>query len=68
MVWRSIDTAPKDGNTLILGAMGDFQIYLCHWSETFNDWAEDGFNDPLTGVTPTPWMPKPNAPGAFQGW
>lgn len=81
MSWQSIETAPKDGKTIILGAVGDFQIYLCRWVEDKSLaegglWIENGFNDPLVGVIPTHWMPVPEPPsgralesvGAEQVW
>jgi len=53
---RPIETAPKDGQVIILedGAMGTYEV--AHWSP-FGEWV--GENGEPSKITPTHWYPMP---------
>jgi hypothetical protein len=58
--WRPIETAPKDGATILVSA-GGF-VYAVAWDDDIEWWAvDDNKNGPyrLRGVSPTQWMPAP---------
>jgi hypothetical protein len=61
--WRPIETAPKDGTMFIIFQAeedGDHWFDLVSWSETENDWIDDGGTLSCDG--PTHWMPLPEPP------
>lgn len=71
--WQPIETAPKDGTTVIVGRnMGDFFGFVrgTGWFEGdpksfMSGWVSRGFTDPpgeLGLAHPTHWMPLPTTP------
>lgn len=68
MEWQPIDTAPKDGTTIIIGGcVNGPAVRTAHWGGgAYNhsakhydrDWADGG----NYGFKPTHWMPLPAAP------
>lgn len=75
--WQPIETAPKDGSTVIVGRdMGDFGFvrgygYFNGKPGAFiSGWITRGFIDPpgdLGLANPTHWMPLPTPPAAQKG-
>lgn len=65
MVWRSIDTAPKDGTPVLVA---DMNVWMT--AATFLPcdmcWVEHTASG-LKLNDPTHWMPLPAPPGSFQG-
>lgn len=62
MDWQPIETAPKDGTVILIGAHLGIDIGL--WADWLNGWideAQSGYHDPNW---PTHWMPLPNPPSA----
>lgn len=58
--WRPIDTAPKDGTTILVSA-GGF-VYAVAWDDDADWWVvDDNKNGPyrLREAPPTEWMPAP---------
>jgi hypothetical protein len=71
--WQPIETAPKDGRSII-GWNGD-RVAEMSWTDTRDDndnygWCESGFTDGgmlywcnnIADPTPTHWMPLPEPP------
>ncbi len=66
--WQPIETAPKDGTSVLL--CDEYGMQVCVWSETsvhgFMDWvygACDGeYNFRHAFDSPTHWMPLPDPP------
>jgi hypothetical protein len=58
MSWQPIETAPKDGTSLLV--YSDERIIAAFWSVPADDWAEvvHGY----TFYPPTHWMPLPEPP------
>lgn len=75
--WQPIETAPKDGSTVIVGRdMGDFGFVRGYGyfegkpSSFISGWVSRGFIDPpgeLGLANPTHWMPLPTQPAAQKG-
>lgn len=70
MVWKTIDTAPKDETYILIYQSGVLEpsIYVAMFDES---WSNDGWwmvcdgknpELPLRGPAPTHWMPLPDAP------
>lgn len=67
MVWRPIDTAPKDGTDVLAFQRWDdradrilvMQFNNGRWRTNIHSFVP---------FDPSHWMPLPAAPGAFQGW
>lgn len=68
--WQPIDTAPKDGTRVLLGAPQ--HVAGAKWldmqrveygvvTQDLSYWQIEGFDWPI-GVQPTHWMPLPNPP------
>lgn len=75
--WQMIETAPKDGTLIDMWARrettGKFRRYTdCKWgrrtfgSEYIGEPCWLGLLDPYSIITPTHWMPLPEAPSFFQ--
>ena len=72
MEWQPIETAPKDGRSLLLTDESiptrDVEYQICFvgsWSATVNDWADDyNLSRGLSGedFIITHWMPPPEPP------
>ena len=65
--WRPIETAPKDGTLVIVGAPG-YASVSARWgweSPWIDGWWCDGHRSDAVGpeFTPTHWMPLPPPPG-----
>ena len=68
MKWQSIETAPKDGNyVLVFCPVGPNSIEIAHWSAAddivYTD--DDGwYRDTMSALSsePSHWMPLPDAP------
>ena len=75
MEWQPIETAPKDGSSILIydpddghGAGEEPVIYVCYWKEGMSrrrgitgSWTEaDG--EMYTTFIPTHWMPLPKPP------
>ncbi len=60
---RPIETAPKDGQVIILedGAIGTYEV--AHWSP-FGEWV--GENGEPSKITPTHWYPMPRDESVLQ--
>jgi len=67
--WRNIDTAPKDGSEVILGARGT--VWSGYWENQPNHWDETGWyeEDARQGHyyhrhpgQPSHWQPFPDPP------
>lgn len=77
--WQPIETAPKDGTTVLLwwrSEYGDIAYWACATWEVFSDgsggWVGESFHatEPKTwmrliGEKPTHWMPLPPQPGGL---
>lgn len=65
--WLDIETAPKDGTSVLLGAAGN-QTVSAEWREDvwFRGWLCGGHRSDCYGpnFVPTHWMPLPSALGA----
>ena len=68
--WRPIETAPKDGDGIVLGEPGDG--WAGYWEKTPNHWGEVGWQceDARQGhfmhrhpVAPTLWQAMPTPKG-----
>jgi len=61
--WQSIETAPKDGTTVLLYAPG-WESPRTGWTYGKDDWQECPFHhDPArTDYRPTHWQPLPAPP------
>lgn len=68
MEWRPIETAPKDGSSIM--AVVDGKITTAYWSADGWIWVLSVIPwicDALDGmVSPTHWMPLPNGPDLIQ--
>jgi hypothetical protein len=68
--WQPIETAPKDGTTIILWLGSSWNsVAYAYWFEPFGTWVRDGFeplpDDEWFGIgalIPTHWMSAPGAP------
>jgi hypothetical protein len=68
MNWQPIETAPKDGTSVLLADNDEIQI--CQWSERnvfgVREWCyghcEGEYNSRYTFDCPTHWMPLPEPP------
>jgi hypothetical protein len=62
MVWQPIETAPKDGNCVLVAnpkATAFSGFYVAFWSKDDNRWLYSTY----TAVpNPTHWMPLPEPP------
>lgn len=77
MEWQPIETAPKDGTTVIIGRdMGDFGFVRGYGRFDGKDgsflsgWISHGFSEyhgNLGLAHPTHWMPLPEPPQDFSG-
>jgi len=59
MTWQPIETAPKDGTSVLVYDEGI--IVISHWigeSDDMLGWWDNGIMDP----SPTHWMPLPEPP------
>ena len=68
MVWRPIDTAPKDGDDILVWGewLGNHVVGFDESNPDF-PWATlDGPSYKQDAFTH--WMPLPAPPGSFQGW
>lgn len=62
-VWQPIETAPKDGTTVIAyRPTKPPHIEGMHWSEGCWYWSYDGDGPDGYAVPPTHWMPLPSPP------
>lgn len=64
--WQPIETAPKDGTTII-GGKPFFDPFICHWRDAkggqwFSDVAHGFWHEDVTH-----WMPLPEPPAAIRG-
>ena len=67
-MWRHIETAPKDGQAILV--TDGMDCYCVEWDEEFDWWTvDDNKLGPfrLRGSAPTHWMPTPAAPGPADG-
>lgn len=67
--WRNIDTAPKDGTSILVGC-GPY-IAVAFWDEEGAYWALDDGHDYRPALRrelaqPTHWMPTPMPPGGVR--
>lgn len=65
--WQSIDTAPKDGNSVVVyfeNALHTSWAQVAHWSEKEQSWCEwhHDAEIPILGLNITHWMPYPEKP------
>lgn len=60
MDWQPIETAPKDGEHILVAVPGEVKVHvmLVWW---LGGWCLDMTNTPITG-TATHWTPLPNPP------
>lgn len=65
MDWRPIETAPKDGEPVIVGCVDTGFVTMARLVQDDDRWYELN-NDPTdywgSEIYPTHWMPKPPAP------
>lgn len=64
--WRPIETAPKDGRTILLAMPVGDGLGVGYWMEEANEWVPAA---PIIVLTvfmtqPTHWMPLPEPPEA----
>jgi hypothetical protein len=62
MIWQPIDTAPKDGNCVLLTTSGANKfsgMYVAYWSDGIDEWK---YSVEAIIRNPTHWMPLPEAP------
>lgn len=72
MEWRPIETAPKNGSTIMIAMSPTGPVWMAHWrtypEPGMNEWTIDqvvgwtrvGFCD--AALEPTHWMPLPPPP------
>lgn len=62
--WMPIESAPKDGDEILLNSMGD--IGVCYWLDNDFDGRGAGWTWGLSKRfnNPTHWMPLPACPSA----
>jgi len=64
--WQLIETAPRDGTTILIGWFylpGQYSIHTAMWHQTEKAWC--GVHTLFTrdpGNQPTHWMPLPSPP------
>ena len=68
--WQPIETAPKDGSTVLLFVQGD--IVQAHWGEPDGDynnlcWIPEYGQAAIWKAAVTHWMPLPEPPKAIKG-
>jgi hypothetical protein len=66
--WQPIETAPKNGTSLILGAIGEKAV-LGFWSQRRTYWLRLGAQVGAQAedrIYPTHWMPLPDPPAAIR--
>ena len=69
MTWQPIETAPKDGQPILLSRpmapLGDddYAVFICVAYESNGHWFRDKDSE-LVSFTPTHWMPLPDPPKA----
>jgi hypothetical protein len=54
---QTIETAPRDGNLVILGDDASGTYDVAHWSSEAGQWI--GENDEPSKITPSHWYPMP---------
>lgn len=64
MDWQPIETAPKDGQDILLFVQPSREQFIAYWHKRFSRWC---FGESLTGLRlftkgETHWMPLPSAP------
>ena len=70
MDWQPIETAPRDGRTVLLAEPVDGKVFTTpgHWLEDYGGWWEHGSHPTdyvdLPVENPTHWMPLPPPPEA----
>ncbi len=63
MNWQPIETAPKDGSSILLGASGSEEIVVGHWEADMNmGWVCSHTDYFDLHIKPTDWMPLPPPP------
>ena len=69
--WQPIETAPRDGRTIIAACYGETISYPCYWEDRQNYWREVGwFEEEARGeahfsrhpLTLEIWLPFPKPP------
>ena len=61
MEWQSIDTAPRDGTTVLLASPRG-RMANGNWHQTYGVWSW-----PYVLIEPTHWMPLPDPPSQAVG-
>jgi hypothetical protein len=63
-VWMSIETAPKDGRTIIVGfaRQSGFPVKVVKFNRINNYWSHYGEWEPGLENNATHWMPLPQPP------
>ena len=67
--WRPIETAPKDGNTILIARHMDSFGWIRGYARWDGDWISCGFDAVLSNLGlahPTHWMPLPSPPSKEQ--
>ena len=61
MEWKTIDSAPKDGTSVLVHECGD--VVIAYWHESMRKWIgpRDSYGD-ADYMSPDAWMPLPPPP------
>ena len=59
--WQPIETAPKDGSSILLTDSSDGSIKECRWDYCLG-WGDPVYSEWSFGGKPTHWMPLPEPP------
>jgi hypothetical protein len=73
VAWRTIDSAPLNGDTVLVFVPGDAEfrsgVLSARWETQLQMWVCGGelcFDELLRLDTPSHWMPLPNGPNAYE--
>lgn len=58
--WMPIESAPKDGTSILIGWAGADLMYVSRWLRNQNGWSHPGTSKPLNH--PTHWHQLPSLP------
>lgn len=63
--WRTIDSAPRDGSTVLVAHASNGAIFCAAWeNDAWIDGATNSFDEPVE-YSPSHWLPLPPAPAKW---